>query len=169
MEPTQEYLIRRYNYNPDTGILTWCLPRSSKYGKQVGRPRKINNTWYLDTWVMGKKRFVHRIIWTIAYGEVPSLEIDHEDGDGTNNRLSNLRLVPHATNLKNCRMSRNNTSGHTGVRFCKERRKWCSFIHNNGVMINLGRFDDKLKAIAARKDAERLYGFHETHGEIRTK
>ena len=59
---------------------------------------------------------VHRIIWTLFYGEVPDgFVIDHIDGDSLNNIISNLRLITQAENRRNTRKFKNNTSGVSGV------------------------------------------------------
>lgn len=58
----------------------------------------------------------------------------------------------------------NNTSGKTGVSFCKRLQKWRSDIYIDGVSIYLGTYKDKNKAIDSREEAERHYGFHENNG-----
>jgi hypothetical protein len=52
---------------------------------------------------------------------------------------------------------RNNTSGHKGVSWDKERSKWAAYIQVHGKSKYLGRFDTKELAIAAREDAEEKY------------
>lgn len=52
----------------------------------------------------GKRHFyqVQHIIWEAFNGPIPpGMEIDHIDGDRSNNRLENLRAVSHLTNLLN--------------------------------------------------------------------
>ena len=44
---------------------------------------------------------VHRIVWQTYNGVIPKeMEIDHIDGDKTNNNIANLRLVTHQENMK---------------------------------------------------------------------
>lgn len=61
----------------------------------------------------GKPRHLqlHRFIASAPQGT----GVDHVDGDGLNNRRSNLRLSSHAQNGANQRRPKNNTSGYKGV------------------------------------------------------
>lgn len=170
--PSQASLLRRFKYDPDTGFLIHCINGQVNYGKVAGyikHNKAKNTTSYIYINMHGTAYLSHRIIWKMIYGELPDLEIDHIDGDGTNNKLHNLRVVGQSANRKNARIGRLNTSGCVGVYYNKKSRKWEAALRSDGVLIHLGLFCDKLQAIAARKEAERLYGFHETHGEIRTK
>jgi hypothetical protein len=100
-------------------------------------------------------------------GDHPEDEVDHIDGNGTNNIWNNLRAVTRADNAKNMRKSSANTSGVTGVVWIKRIKSWKSQIMVNGCCKYLGYFRSKEEAIAARKAAEVLYGFHENHGTER--
>uniref|UniRef100_A0AB39C382 HNH endonuclease n=1 Tax=Salmonella phage vB_SE126_1P TaxID=3236703 RepID=A0AB39C382_9VIRU len=42
---------------------------------------------------------------------------------------------------------------------------WVAKIKVDRRKIHLGQFDNFDEAVAARKDAEAAYGFHENHGE----
>jgi len=57
---------------------------------------------------VGRQTFwMHRVIWERHNGPIPAgVEIDHVDGCGRNNKLSNLRLATHAQNISN-------SSGHS--------------------------------------------------------
>jgi hypothetical protein len=82
----------------------------------------INDSGYGRYWrtrLEGKDYAVHRIIWELVCGEIPSgLEVDHKDGDSLNNSPSNLRTVDRTGNMRNKAMDRRNKSGVAGV--CKE-------------------------------------------------
>lgn len=169
--PSIERLAKIVNYDPITGVMTWSgNPSFSRYGKPVGSLRKAKNTYYIIVSIKYEDYYVHRLAWLLIHKTDPLLDdVDHIDGDGTNNKADNLRLVNDSVNRKNSRLSKNNSSGHNGVYYYKRKRKWTASIRTEGELVHLGYFDGKLKAIEARKEAERLYGFHETHGEIRVK
>jgi hypothetical protein len=98
---------------------------------------------------------------------MPEHGIDHEDGNGLNNRWENLRDVTRLENMRNRRKYKNNTSGVVGVVWNKARGKWQVQIKVKGTLIFLGYFVNKDDAIKARKKADIKYGFHKNHGEDR--
>ncbi len=80
----------------------------------------------------GVKFRIHRIIWKIVRRKSPKNIIDHIDGDGLNNEISNLRDVEQKVNAKNCKMKSNNSSGFTGINYDKCREKWRARITIDG-------------------------------------
>lgn len=109
---------------------------------------------YAKMWKKGKTTGLHSILMNPPKGKV----VDHIDGDGLNNRRSNLRICSTSENMMNRGKQLNNTSGFKGV--FRERKKWRARIRVNGNAIYLGCFDDKLKAYEAYKKACIKY-----HGE----
>lgn len=105
----------------------------------------------------------HRVIWAIVYGVWPDI-IDHLNGNPLENSIGNLRSVSQLENKKNTRIYTNNKSGRIGVHWTTKVGRWSAAIKINGRKKHLGDFDDLADAIAAREDAERLYGFHKNHG-----
>lgn len=106
----------------------------------------------------------HRVIWLLYTGKWPASEIDHVNGIRNDNRIDNLRDVSHADNLRNQRLSKNSTSGHTGVYWVKRSNRWEATIKVNQKTRHLGYFIEKADAISARKNAEEKFGFHKNHG-----
>lgn len=80
------------------------------------------------------------------YGREPAGEIDHINGDPSDNRIVNLR---EATRAQNCA----NVKG-TGVRFEEKRGKWLARICVNYRQINLGRYATREEASAAYEAAK---------------
>lgn len=176
---SREYLNEMLSYNPETGVLTWKerpqhhfpdlrsfkTMNSKLAGKEAGAIisgyRLINHK--------GTPYRAHRLIWIMVHGHIDeSLSIDHIDGNGLNNRISNLRLVSHKVNLRNQRLRSSNTSGVTGVSFMKRSGLWEAHIgESNGKKKYLGQFTSKADAIAARQRAEVELGYHENHGKPR--
>lgn len=181
--PSQEYLKSILDYNPETGDLTWKKrPRSSfktdgifkswntrLSGTKAGT-ESFNSTgkMYSSVSVNGRKIMTHRIVWVLLYGSiVESLEIDHIDGNGLNNRIKNLRLVTRHENSKNLKLSKSNNSGTVGVGFDKRRGLWRARVSILGIDTHLGYFSNKEDAISARRIADSKYKFHENHGDTR--
>lgn len=106
----------------------------------------------------------HRVAWAVHYGFWPDGHIDHIDGNRSNNRIANLRVVSRTENNMNMARKSNNTSGHTGVSRTKSGQRWRARIQVNGNYKTIGSFATKDEAIAARKAAEVQYGFHPNHG-----
>lgn len=77
---------------------------------------------------------MHRVITQPPTG----MEVDHIDGNGLNNRRSNLRVVTHAQNLSNRGAPKNNTSGKKGVVWMKDEKRWRAQIGVNGKNMHIG-------------------------------
>jgi hypothetical protein len=175
-EPLSPALIREFlNYDAEKGTLTW-KKRDRKHFKN-DRAYAVFNSRYPDVeligtdktnqvYLLGRSYKIHRLIWCHVYGEWPekNLVIDHINGDGKDNRIQNLRLVTQSENNKNSSRPKSNTSGVIGVSKRRDNGKWIAQIQGNYKKIFLGSFDNLEDAIAARKEAEIKYGFHENHG-----
>lgn len=178
---TQNELKQLIHYNPDSGAVTWLKrPRelfktqrsfrtwNSRFaGKIAGNTVKgKDGKCYLQIGLFGKTTQLHRVIWVYMTGEEPD-QVDHENGNGTDNRWFNLRDVDNAENGKNQRLSSNNTSGISGVSWFKPLGKWFAYIMINGKRVSLKYHDHIFEAACARKSAENRYDFHKNHGSVR--
>lgn len=66
--------------------------------------------------------------------------VDHINGNGLDNRESNLRICNRRQNGWNRRINKNNTSGYRGVSWHKRQRKWAASIHLKGKGIAIGYY-----------------------------
>ena len=110
----------------------------------------------------GKQRKVHRIVMGVV--DNTSIEVDHINGDPSDNRKCNLRICTHSENLKNQKKNSRNTSGYNGVGYDKNKKRWCAEIIVNGKRYRK-RFKTKEEAITKRKEWEQLYFGEFNRGE----
>lgn len=122
---------------------------------RVAHLRWAFSSGYAVSKIKGKRILMHRIILDAPAGKV----VDHINGDGLDNRRSNLRVCTHAENFWNSRPQAGTRSGIKGVQ--PRGRRWQAFINANGVRHHLGYFDTKEQAREARAKAERRL-----HGEF---
>lgn len=113
--------------------------------------RGYKETFYAARRVSKKTVYMH---WIVLDVPIPShIEVDHIDGDGLNNQLSNLRLATRQENSRNMRKPESNTSGVKGVVWHKKGKKWQAQIKTNGKNIYLGLFTSKEDAYKAYCEA----------------
>ena len=82
---------------------------------------------------------------------------DHKDRNTFNNRKNNFRLATQQENTRNRSVSKNNTSGVTGVSFDNYHQIWKAYITVDNNRINIGSYSNKDDAIRARLVYEELY------------
>jgi hypothetical protein len=75
--------------------------------------------------------------------------VDHVDGNGLNNRRSNLRPATKSQNGANARKNPGKTSRYKGVFWDRQRSAWQAKIMVNRQQINLGRFANEEDAALA--------------------
>lgn len=139
------------SYDPDTGVFRWkCGQRA---GHQAGN---INTHGYRKIMVRGRSFSAGRLAWWFMFGREPNV-IDHINGKRDDNRWENLREVTPTENNRNRSLARTNKSGYKGVFWMKDRQKWRAFIKPRDKIINLGEFDKKGEAVAARREGEEKY------------
>jgi hypothetical protein len=108
---------------------------------------------------------LHRFILGI---NDPSVQVDHINGDGLDNRRENLRPCTVAQNQQNRSAQRNNSSGTKGVYLRRDCRKWQAQIKAVGKNRYLGLFPTKEAAAEAYAEAAKFYfgEFANTGGRI---
>lgn len=152
MTITAERLHELVTYDPETGVFTWNVPRGNQTspGDRAGYTRKDG---YLVLILDRRAYLGHRVAWFYVHGEWAQ-EVDHINGNPADTRLVNLRPVTRSQNMMNMGRSPRNTSGHKGVSWAKNDRKWQAYITLNRRKRSLGYHADINDAIAARRAAE---------------
>lgn len=85
-----------------------------------------------------------------------SIEVDHKNGNGLDNRKQNLRICTRSENMRNLRNFRN-TSGYKGVHWKSRDKRWRAQICTAGKQLYLGNYDDPIKAAKAYDEAARKH------------
>jgi hypothetical protein len=157
MEPPLEELKHRLKYDPETGVFTW------RYGRNKGRTTGCKNSdgYLVIGWTKMQTQYAHRLAWLYVHGTRPK-ELDHINGDRTDNRISNLRPVTRSQNNVNSGLQRSNKSGFKGVSWDNARQKWAARISTGIRYAFLGYFDTKESASTAYQDAAAI-----CHGNYR--
>ena len=150
-----------FHYDPHTGVLTqknrdrgwFCtdydfIAWNRRYGdKEAGSIRSQANGHQCRVIHIKRKRYyAHRIIWTYMTGLEPPKQIDHINGDATDNRWQNLRDGTKSNRLNLCKY-KNNKSGVTGVH--RHKGKWRAVVSKDGEVYRLGSFESLSDAEAA--------------------
>ena len=136
-----------FDYDPETGSLVWrrtVCARVQK-GRHAGTP---SGKGYLRVMVSGKNYYVHRIAYAMTWGSWPE-QIDHIDGDRSNNRISNLRGVTNLINSHNVRRKKLGNTGVRGIYFNKRFSSFYATIFANRKRIYVGAFKNLSDAEAA--------------------
>lgn len=157
----------RLRIDISTGILYWKVSLGGvKIGDIAGykwKPR-TSKTHYYQISINNVLIQAHRIAYIFYYGAWPSGDIDHINGNGTDNRKCNIRDTSKSENLKNKSLYKCNSSGFNGVNYRPDTGKWRSRIRVDGKLILLGQYTTLYAACYARHAANIKYGFHKNHG-----
>jgi hypothetical protein len=108
--------------------------------------------------VDGTLRYAARVAFAYVHGVWPEGQVDHINGDHTDNRIGNLRVLTNAQNAQNRRRAReDNSTGYLGVSFDKRKvaRPYRARIMVNDRMVSLGYFDTAEEAHSAYLVAKR--------------
>jgi hypothetical protein len=159
---TLEFIRAILDYDPATGILRWRerpdYPRKWN-SRHAGKPAGCLLRGYIQVRFAEHGVYpAHRLAWLLFTGAWPRDEIDHINGQGSDNRIKNLREADRSQNMWNKGKQSNNTTGYIGVRFRPHHGKWEARITKNHTLAWRGYFGSAQEAAAARRIA--LPQFH---------
>lgn len=121
MKPLLKINIERLreilDYDSKTGLFHWRLRLSGciRIGAEAGCVSAQSGREYVVVRFDGIKHLAHRLAWSHHYGEQPPPKIDHEDGDGCHNWISNIREATQSQNCANMRKTIQSSTGFRGV------------------------------------------------------
>jgi hypothetical protein len=150
LDQIKEYL----SYESDTGTFYWVkdIPKrgirpSISSGSIAGYLRPDG---YVMLALLNKNYLAHRVAILFMTGEWPNGLVDHINGNPSDNRAENLRVVSHKENIRNQRRAR-------GV--YPNGKRFKSGLSVDGKYVHLGTFDTQEQAHQAYLEAKRqLHG-----------
>jgi hypothetical protein len=123
---------------------SWCA--------WVPKPGYVYAVARIHGMVPQKMISMHRLLLKAPKG----MEVDHKDGDGLNNRRSNIRLCTKAQNQHNS-LRTWGASRFKGVHRCKKTGKWIASIRRGSRRQYLGKFLSEGEAARAYDASARLF------------
>lgn len=157
---------------PRTPDMFSCVEQDAEHACKIWNARFAgkeafvtgNGRGYFTASLFGRRYTAHRVLWLLHTSSWPVEQIDHINGVRSDNRIVNLREATNAENGRNQRLHVTNRSGCPGVSWHSTNRAWQAKIRFDNKHRHIGYFQTKDAAIAARKAAEREFGFHPNHG-----
>lgn len=124
-------------------IKTRCLnPNASHYSRYGGQGISICDEW--------RDSFESFRDWALSHGYSDELSVDRIDND-KGYCPDNCRWATLEQQAVNRRTPKTNKSGHPGVIWREDRKKWVVQIRRDKVTYNLGQFDLIEDAVEARE------------------
>jgi hypothetical protein len=155
---SQEELKALIHYDPLTGIFT------RNKGKRKGTLAGYINGRYCVIRVSMQKYYAHRLAFLYMTGRMPLDQVDHIDGDCTNNVWSNLRQATQSQNNMNRRL--NKGRNYMGVRV-RAPTKYEAYYRKDNIGYSLGIFATFEEAMHARVKAVKE-AFGEFYNDLST-
>lgn len=138
---------RALDYDPASGVFVWRIRPSQRtyVGDVAGR---VGPAGYRFITYLRQSAAAHRLAWFYVHGHWPLGELDHINGNRDDNRISNLREVSRAENVRNRHAApKTSKTGLLGVR--SRYGKYEARIVRDGKSRYLGMFDSAQEASAA--------------------
>lgn len=167
MVSAEQSIREALDYDPITGRLTWRVNVGTRgfAGREAGHFDRHHG--YMNVQVKGMGYRSHRVAWLLYYGNWPVGQIDHINGNKTDNRIVNLRDVTQSQNLFNKPSYSRATSPFKGVSYRKDNSKWRAVIQRDGKSLSVGHFlCEREAALAYNYAAEKLFGPYARFNEV---
>ena len=160
MNLTIQRLKELYHYDPELGIFTRLKKTSNRgsLGVVSGHTRKDG---YQMLRIDGNLYFVHRLAWFYITETWPK-EIDHIDGNPSNNVWTNLREASSSQNKINRKTGKKSRDIPKGVCWHKGANKWMAQVSQGKHKMYLGLFDTIDEALQEYEIASK-----ELHGQYK--
>ena len=142
------------NYNKDTGEFTWKERQNSawwnsRYAGKAALTATARNGYKVGS-INDKTCYAHRVAWEFVYGPIPEgKDIDHVNGNKSDNRIENLRVASRSQNMANCVSRKGSTSKYIGVSWSTREKRWVAQITKDYKTYGIGTFESEIDAATA--------------------
>ena len=159
MTLSADRLRKLIKYDPLSGKFIRLVRTSNKIkaGNEAGCIDKRGGYRLIS--VDNKLYLASRLAWLYMTGEWPKQEIDHANGNPSDDRWLNLREASHQENMCNRGVQKNNILGVKGVSAYAGGRKYRARICYKGTVYRQNGFDSvEEAALAYAEMAKQLHG-----------
>lgn len=154
-EVSLDELKAAFRYEPETGRFFYTR-NMRKNANPTGEAGRVAGRGYVYLSYRNIEYLAHRVAALVMEGAWPTDQIDHINGDKTDNRWCNLRHASHAENLWNRGKVGKKSVPFKGVYRTPEGR-FKAEIKANGELRRLGHYDTAEEAAAAYDAAALKY------------
>jgi len=154
----------RAAFDYDKGVLRWRTPhgRRGVVGAVAGSSN--NSTGYVHIKWNGRMYLAHRLIFAFHHSILPD-EVDHINGEKTDNRVENLRAASKSLNQHNAKRRVSNRSGVKGVSWSERDKRWVATINRDKKIVFQKYFRNLNDAeLAVQQARKHLHGDFARHG-----
>ncbi len=110
---------------------------------RINKPSGSDRLLYVTTYIGPRKGVIppkHFLLHRMILNPPEDMCIDHINGNGLDNRRSNLKICTHAENMLNRHMNKNNSSGYRGVYWSPRHRQFIAELRRQNKLIRFGLF-----------------------------
>lgn len=144
-QETLDYIKDFFQYDDEKGILY----RFSKKYEEWFECHNNHDSGRLRVTINYKQYYVANLCWFLYYGAWPDNEIDHEDQNGYNNKINNLRESSFSKNSTN--VDKRVENRFHGVHYHNIGRKFRYRFRIEGKQYEVYGFDTAEEAAEARE------------------
>jgi len=141
---TQKQLKEVLDYDSETGVFIWKKSVSNCHAGDIAGC--INDTGYRRIKIDNRRYPAHRLAWLFIHNTFPIGEIDHIDGNRSNNRIKNLRDVSRRGNQSNRKSHRDGRLVGVYKHSSLSKNPWRARIMFGGESIHIGVFPTEEEA-----------------------